>query len=120
MCKRLKVGTIYHGFDDGKINLTRLIDWKIIKEIDLTKGTIDINLLEMLKSEVSTYHWIFNKDQDVIYKAQAISTNGRYNNEIGQCYFLKSLDGWFGTGYYGSRLDEDGSLYKLALDSCLD
>ena len=117
MCKRLKVGTIYHSFDDGKISWTRLIDWKITKEIDLTKDKVDATLLELLKEEVSSYYWLFNKEQDIIYKAHAVNEDGSYDNSIGQCYFLKSKNGWFGTGCFASRLDEDGSLYKIAFDS---
>ena len=30
-----EVGKIYHSFNDGKIRLSRLVDWKITKRIDL-------------------------------------------------------------------------------------
>jgi len=65
---RLKVGEIYHGFIDGKISLSRLIDWKIIREFDLNKDTIDIELLSLLKQEVSNHIGLYNVEQNIIYK----------------------------------------------------
>ena len=47
-----EVGKIYHGFDDGKIRLSRLVDWKIIKRIDLDKDKVSKNLLRALQKEI--------------------------------------------------------------------
>ena len=72
MERRLKVGEIYHGFIDGKISLSRLVDWKIIREFDLNKDIIDIELLGLLKEEVSNHIGLYNENQDIIYEAVAI------------------------------------------------
>ena len=47
-----EVGKIYHGFDDGKIRLSRLVDWKIIKRIDLDNDKVSKNLLRALQKEI--------------------------------------------------------------------
>ena len=39
-----EVGKIYHGFDDGKIRLSRLVDWKIVQRIDLDNEKENKNL----------------------------------------------------------------------------
>ena len=47
-----EVGKIYHGFDAGKIRLSRLVDWKIIKRIDLDNDKVSKNLLRALQKEI--------------------------------------------------------------------
>jgi len=115
---RLKVGEIYHGFIDGKISLSRLIDWKIIREFDLNKDTIDIELLSLLKQEVSNHIGLYNVEQNIIYEALAIDKD--WDFKIGSCYFLKSGDNWFGTGYWACLLDVDNSMYKEAVEYYLE
>ena len=53
-----EVGKIYHGFDDGKIRLSRLVDWKIIQRIDLDNDKISKNLLRVLQKEIKESYWI--------------------------------------------------------------
>ena len=54
-----EVGKIYHGFDDGKIKLSRLIDWKIVKRIDLDNDKVSKNLLRVLQKEIKELQaWI--------------------------------------------------------------
>ena len=47
-----EVGKIYHGFDDGKIRLSRLIDWKITKRIDLDKDKVSEQLIEAIQRDI--------------------------------------------------------------------
>ena len=47
-----EVGKIYHGFDDGKIRLSRLVDWKIVQRIDLDNDKVSKNLLRVLQQEI--------------------------------------------------------------------
>lgn len=114
-CPRLDVGKIYYAFDDGKISMSRLLNWKIVKEIDLNQHDLDDMTRELLQYETQNYSWIFDDDQRFIYYADAVDKEGNYNDAIGHCYFLKSKGGYFGTGYWGSRLDIDGSLYREAM-----
>ena len=51
----LEVGKIYHGFDDGKIRLSRLVDWKIVKRIDLDNDKVSKYLLRLIQKEIKTY-----------------------------------------------------------------
>ena len=120
MCKRLEVGKTYYAFDDGKITPTRLLQWKIMKEVDLNQHNLDTKTLELLKYETTAYDWLFDKEQRYIYYAKAVNENGTYDKDVGHCWFLKSGNGYFGTGYWASRLDIDGSLYKEALGYCSD
>ena len=48
----LEVGKIYHGFDDGKIRLSRLVDWKIVKRIDLDTDKVSKYLLRIIQKEI--------------------------------------------------------------------
>ena len=49
-----EVGKIYHGFDNGKIKLSRLVDWKITKRIDLDNDKVSKHLLEVIQREIKT------------------------------------------------------------------
>ena len=92
-----EVGKIYHGFDDGKIRLSRLIDWKITKRIDLDKDKVSKNLLKILQKEIEECDWIFDSEQTIIYRAYAVDENGKYDRSIGYCYYLRTKEGgWFG------------------------
>ena len=92
-----EVGKIYHGFDDGKIRLSRLIDWKIVKRIDLDNDKVSKNLLKILQKEIEECDWIFDSEQTIIYRAYAVDENGKYDRSIGYCYYLRTKEGgWFG------------------------
>ena len=92
-----EVGKIYHGFDDGKIRLSRLIDWKITKRIDLDNDKVSKNLLKILQKEIEECDWIFDSEQTIIYRAYAVDENGKYDRSIGYCYYLRTKEGgWFG------------------------
>ena len=92
-----EVGKIYHGFDDGKIRLSRLVDWKIVKRIDLDTDKVSKNLLKILQKEIEECDWIFDSEQTIIYRAYAVDENGKYDRSIGYCYYLRTKEGgWFG------------------------
>ena len=92
-----EVGKIYHGFDDGKIRLSRLVDWKIAKRIDLDNDKVSKNLLKILQKEIEECDWIFDSEQTIIYRAYAVDENGKYDRSIGYCYYLRTKEGgWFG------------------------
>ena len=92
-----EVGKIYHGFDDGKIRLSRLVDWKIVKRIDLDNDKVSKNLLRVLQKEIKECYWLFATEQTIIYRAYAVDENGKFDKQIGYCYFIRTKEGgWFG------------------------
>lgn len=111
-----EIGKIYHGFDDGKIRLSRLIDWKIIKRIDLDNDKISKNLLRVLQKEIKDCYWLFDIEQTIIFHAKAVDENGKYNKQIGTCYFIRTkAGGWFsacGKSFWWCELDVDNRWYN--------
>lgn len=111
-----EVGKIYHGFDDGKIRLSRLVDWKIIKRIDLDNDKVSKNLLRALQKEIEESYWIFDSEQTIIFYAKAVDENGKYNKQIGTCYFIRTKSGgWFGVCsnmFWWCELDVDNRWYN--------
>ena len=109
-----EVGMIYRGFDDGKISFTRLVEWKIVKRIDLDNDKVSKNLLRVLQKEIKECYWLFDPEQTIIYRAYGVDENGKYNREIGYCYYLRTKDGgWFGAnnGFWNCKLDVDNRWY---------
>ena len=104
-----KIGDIYNIFDDGKINRTRLGGVTITKIIpfkDISKES-----LEEWKQEVKGCHWLYNKTTDYFIKA---TDSDDVDGEICTHTFVRATDGgWFSMGYWASRLDIDGELYKM-------
>ena len=115
-----EVGKIYHGFDDGKIRLSRLIDWKIIKRIDLDNDKVSKNLLRVLQKEIKECYWLFNTEQTIIYRAYAVDEHGKFDKQIGYCYFIRTKsDGWFGAGcnmFWACSLDVDNRWYNQLIE----
>lgn len=111
-----EVGKIYHGFDDGKIRMSRLVDWKIIKRIDLDNDKVSKNLLRALQKEIEESYWIFDSEQTIIFYAKAVDENGKYDKQIGTCYFIRTQDGgWFGACskmFWWCELDVDNRWYN--------
>ena len=112
-------GKIYHGFDDGKIRLSRLVDWKIVQRIDLDNDKVSKNLLRVLQKEIKKYYWIFEPEQTIIYRAYAVDENGKYAKRIGYCYYLRTKwGGWFGANaglFWWCELDVDNRWYDLLI-----
>ena len=111
-----EVGKIYHGFNDGKIKLSRLVDWKIVKRIDLDNDKVSKNLLKILQKEIEECDWIFDSEQTIIYRAYAVDENGKYDRSIGYCYYLRTKEGgWFGANarlLCWCELDADNRWYN--------
>ena len=115
-----EVGKLYHSFDDGKIRLSRLIDWKITKRIDLDNDKVSKNLVRVLQRDIKQCYWLFETEQTIIFHAKAVDENGKYNKHIGTCYFIRTKDGgWFGAGanfLYACDLDVDNRWYNKLIE----
>jgi hypothetical protein len=97
-----EVGKEYHAFDDGKIKPSRHEIIKIVELIPFTEA--DKELLEEWKQNVEECYWLYAPETDYFAKAE-------YEDETS--YFVRTEDGgWFSMGWFGSRLDIDGSLYE--------
>lgn len=111
-----EVGKIYHGFDDGKIRLSRLVDWKITKRIDLDNDKVSKHLLEVLQRDIKSCYWLFDTEQTIIFHAKAVDKNGKYDKQIGTCYFIRTKEGgWFGACsdmFWRCELDVDNRWYS--------
>ena len=111
-----EVGKIYHGFDDGKIRLSRLVDQKIVKRIDLDNDKVSKNLLRALQKDIEESYWIFDSEQTIIFYAKAVDENGKYDKQIGTCYFIRTKDGgWFSAYsnmFWWCELDVDNRWYN--------
>ena len=112
-----EVGKIYHGFDDGKITLSRVVDWKIVKRIDLDNDKVSKYLLRLIQKEIKKYYWLFDTKQTIIYRAYAVDEKGKYDKDIGYCYYLRTEDGrWFGAdSFWACELDVDNRWYDLLI-----
>lgn len=110
-----EVGKVYHGFDDGKIRLSRLADWEITKRIDLDKDKIDKKLLDDLAEQINSCHWLYSPEQTIIFEAKHKYGEGDEDDEEVICYFLRTKSGgWFGalSGFLDSELDVDNRWYN--------
>lgn len=111
-----EVGKIYHSFDDGKIRLSRLIDWKITKRIDLDNDKVSKHLLKVLQRDIKQCYWLFDIEQTIIFHAKAVDENGKYDKQIGTCYFIRTKEGgWFSAYskmFWWCELDVDNRWYN--------
>lgn len=110
-----EVGKIYHSFDDGKIRLSRLVDWKITKRIDLDNDKVSRHLLEVIQRDIITCYWLFDTEQTIIFHAKAVDESGKYDKDIGTCYFIRTKSGgWFSANanmLWWCELDVDNRWY---------
>ena len=101
-----EVGKEYHTFDDGKIKPSRHSVVKIIDVIPFKEAEDDI-LKEWCKNVAECY-WLYAYETDYIIKAEYVDETA---------YFVRTKDGgWFSLGWFGARLDSDGSLYKQMIE----
>ena len=99
-----EVGKEYHAFDDGKIRPSRLEHVKIVEVIPFMECE-DIELIVQWCREVKDCYWLYATETDYFIKA--------YCPKDDPMYFVRTVDGgWFSLGWWASRLDMDGSLYK--------
>ena len=100
-----EVGKEYHAFDDGKISLSRLEHVKIVEVIPF-KECWDFELLSNWNAEVTECYWLYAAETDYFVKAICVQP------DTGVQWFVRTVDGgWFSLGWWGARLDIDGSLY---------
>ena len=101
-----EVGKEYHIFDDGKIKPCRHYKIIISKLIPFVEASEE--LLEFWKQEVEECDWLYAEETDYFVETE-------FKGEL--MHFVRTVDGgWFSMGYWGSRLDMDGSLYKQMLE----
>lgn len=92
----------YTYFDDGKVNLSR-IDKVNITEI-IPFHHIDEETLATWEEEVRDCHWLYNKETDFFIK-------GKLEDVKEDVIFVRCVsDGWFSLGWWGGRLDIDGTI----------
>ena len=101
-----EVGKEYHTFDDGKIRLSRHAIATIAEVIPFKEA--NTKLIDFWHKEVDDCYWLLENETDYFVKAE-------YDDETS--YFVRTKDGgWFSLGWFGARLDIDGSLYKKLLE----
>ena len=104
-----EVGKEYHIFDDGKINPVRHSTATILEAILFDKCE-DTELIELWYKEVADCYWLYATETDYFIKASCPKDD--------PMYFVRTKDGgWFSLGWWASRLDIDGSLYKQMKES---
>jgi hypothetical protein len=100
-----EVGKEYKAFDDGKIRPSRLEVVKILEVIPF-KECWDNELISNWTVEVTDCYWLYAEETDYFVKAMD-------SRDTEPQYFVRTKDGgWFSLGWFGSRLDIDGSLYE--------
>ena len=98
-----EVGKEYHAFDDGKIKPSRHSIVRITEIVPFTAVNNKV-FLEEWQQEVEDCYWLYAKETDYFVKAE-------WDDETS--YFVRTKDGgWFSLGWFGARLDIDGSLYE--------
>ena len=114
MEKNIKINNTYAYFDDGKIKVSRKHDVTIVDIIPFDEIYHDI--LELWKEEVCLSSHLYSKETDFFLKG-ILDIDDNKTEEI---YFVRTLDnGWFSLGFWGGRLDVDGSLTKKLNDYLL-
>ncbi len=100
-----EVGEEYHTFDDGKIKPSRHSIARVTEVIPFAEVNHEA-LLEEWRQEVMDCYWLYATDTDYFIKAE-------YDDKDEPAYFVRTKDGgWFSLGWFGARLDIDGSLYS--------
>ena len=102
----------YHVFDDGKIKPSRHGIVRVTNVIPFAEFTQE-DIMEEWRQEVMDCYWLYATETDYFVEA-------RYDDEPEDeepSYFVRTTDGgWFSLGWFGARLDIDGSLYSKMLE----
>ena len=104
------LGQTYNYFDDGKIRPSRRMEVVITEIIPFNE--IDAETLESWKEEVEECNWLYAKETDFFAKGDLKVSD----DKIEKIIFVRTInnnDGWFSLGWWGGRLDIDGSLNAL-------
>ena len=90
-----------------------------INEYDIKLGEIRKEYAENItevQKEIEESYWIFDSEQTIIFYAKAVDENGKYNKQIGTCYFIRTKSGgWFGVCsnmFWWCELDVDNRWYN--------
>ncbi len=103
-----EVGKEYHIFDDGKIKPSRHGITTVVEVIPFKEA--DTGVLEIWCSNVAECWWLYASETDYFIKTE-------HEDEDEPSYFVRTKDGgWFSMGWFGARLDIDGSLYNKMLE----
>ena len=107
-----EVGKEYHIFDDGKIKPSRHSITTIAEVVSFDDfKSLDPDMLEIWYEEVKECHWLYAPDTDYFVKG---TFDGEDDDDM---WFVRTTDGgWFSLGFFGSRLDIDGSLYQKMIE----
>lgn len=98
-----EVGKEYHIFDDGKIKPSRHGITAVVEVIPFKEA--DEEVLKDWCQNVAECYWLYASETDYFIKTE-------YEDEDEPSYFVRTKDGgWFSMGWFGARLDIDGSLY---------
>lgn len=99
----------YHVFDDGKIRPNRHGIVRITKVIPFKECTDNV-LMSVWAQEVTDCYWLYANETDYFVEA-------KYEDDPEAAYFVRTKDGgWFSLGFFGARLDIDGSLYNNMIE----
>lgn len=101
------VGQNYNYFDDGKIKPSRMREVIITKIIPFDE--VDEETLSAWREDVENCDWLYAHKTDFFIKADLKITNDKIE-EITFVRTINNEDGWFSIGWWGGRLDIDGSL----------
>ncbi len=104
------LGKTYNYFDDGKINQSRRMEVIITEIIPFNK--IDSETLKTWTEDVEQCDWLYAKETDYFVKGDLKVSD----EEIEKIIFVRTINnngGWFSLGWWGGRLDIDGSLNSI-------
>ena len=104
------IGQTYNYFDDGKISPSRRMEVVITEIIPFEQ--IGEETLNLWKEEVEECHWLYAKETDYFIEGNLKVCHGDTENVT----FVRTInnnDGWFSLGFWGGRLDVDGSLNAM-------
>ena len=106
--ENIKIGKTYNYFDDGKVKESRKMPVIITSITPFNK--IGKRVLKLWREEVEQCDWLYEKETDYFIKGDLYVTK----DKIEKVVFVASRNGWFSLGWWGGRLDVDGSLTKIS------
>jgi len=108
------IGKTYHYFDDGKIRENRKLNVKITDIIPFDK--IDDETLTLWYEEIIQCDWLYSEETDLFIKGELELSQGKKELIV----FVRTKDNsWFSLGWWGGRLDVDGSLNNYLVENSI-
>lgn len=105
----IQIKKTYNYFDDGKINESRRMPVTITEIIPFDK--IDSETLLFWKEEIKQCDWLYSKETDYFVKGLLKISESEQKEIVFVRTIKNNGGGWFSLGFWGGRLDVDGSLY---------